>query len=100
MIFSQLLNSHRIFKRIAKALIRLCICAGWSELLLVAHTTLLEISCHGSSLKSAKDVIGAYRVKILTLNYILMKKIGVVLNLDLEFNVFWSVPIIPSCMSI
>ena len=30
--------------RPAKALIRLCICAGWSEALLVAHTLLLEIS--------------------------------------------------------
>ena len=27
-IFSQLLNSHRIFKRLEKALIRLCVCAG------------------------------------------------------------------------
>ena len=40
--------SHRIFKRLAKALIRLRVRAGWSEPLLVAHTTLLEISCHGS----------------------------------------------------
>ena len=30
------------------ALIRLRVCAGWSEPLLVAHTTLLEISCRGS----------------------------------------------------
>ena len=30
------------------AQIRLRVCAGWSEPLLVAHTTLLEISCHGS----------------------------------------------------
>ena len=29
------------------ALISLRVCAGWSEPLLVAHTTLLEISCHG-----------------------------------------------------
>ena len=29
-------------------LIRLCTCAGWSEPLLVAHTTLLEITCSGS----------------------------------------------------
>ena len=36
-----MLNSHRIFKRLAKALIRLGICAGWSETLSVAHTTLL-----------------------------------------------------------
>ena len=34
--------------RLAKALIRLRVCADWSEPLLVAHTTLLEISCHGS----------------------------------------------------
>ena len=32
----------------AKALIRLRVCAGWSEALLVAHTTLLEISCRSS----------------------------------------------------
>ena len=42
-------NTHRIVKRLAKALIRLRVGAGgWSEPLLVAHTTLLEISCHGS----------------------------------------------------
>ena len=41
-------KSHRIFKRLAKALISLRVCAGWSEPLLVAHTTLLEISHHGS----------------------------------------------------
>ena len=33
--------------RQAKALIRLRICAGWSEPLLFAYTTLLEISCGG-----------------------------------------------------
>ena len=33
------------------ALIRLRVCAGWSEPLLVAQTTLLEISCHGSAKK-------------------------------------------------
>ena len=36
-----------IFKRQTKALIRLPIWAGWSEALLVAHTTLFEIPCHG-----------------------------------------------------
>ena len=36
------------------ALIRLGICAGWSEPLLVAHTTLLEISCHGSYVLGAQ----------------------------------------------
>ena len=34
--------------RLAKALIRLRVCAGWFEALLVVHTTLLEISCRGS----------------------------------------------------
>ena len=38
MLFSQSLNTHRIFKRLAKALIRLRVCAGWSEPLLVART--------------------------------------------------------------
>ena len=42
-------DTHRIFNRPAKALIRLRVCAGWSEALLVAHTTLLEISCRGSN---------------------------------------------------
>ena len=50
MMFSQLLNPHSIFNRLAKALIRLRVCVGWSEALLVAHTTLLEISCSGSLL--------------------------------------------------
>ena len=35
-------------QRLAKALIRLRVCAGWSQALLVAHTTLLVISCPGS----------------------------------------------------
>ena len=39
-------NSHRIFKRLAKALIRLCVYAGWSEALLVAHTTLLRLKSY------------------------------------------------------
>ena len=42
------LNIPVIFKRLAKARIRLRICAVWSEPLLVAYTTLLEISCRGS----------------------------------------------------
>ena len=44
MVFSQKLNAQRICKPLAKALIRCAICAGWSEPLLVAHTTWLEIS--------------------------------------------------------
>ena len=55
MMFSQWLNSHRICKRLAKALIRLPVCAGWSEPLLAAHTTLLEISRPGSYRESIMD---------------------------------------------
>ena len=44
---SSLVNTQWICKRLAKALISLRVCAGWSEPLLVAHTTLLEISCRG-----------------------------------------------------
>ena len=39
-----------MFKRLAKTLVSLCICTGWSEPLLVAHNTLLEMSCCGSYL--------------------------------------------------
>ena len=49
MMFGQELNSQTIFKRLAKALISLRVCAGWPEPLLVAQTTLLEISFHGSN---------------------------------------------------
>ena len=52
---SKRLNSHRIFKRPAKALIRLCICAGWSEPSLAAHTKLLEISCRGLYVNDPKN---------------------------------------------
>ena len=48
MLLGQWLKSHKIFKRLVKALIRLRVCAGWSEPLLVALTTLLEIPCRGS----------------------------------------------------
>ena len=49
MLLGQYLNSHRIFNGQAKALIGLrALCPGWSKALLVAHTTLLEISCCGS----------------------------------------------------
>ena len=46
-----------VFKRLAKALISLRVCAGWSESLLVAHTTLLEISCHGSNVDSSLELL-------------------------------------------
>ena len=44
----QKLTRHRIFKRLAKALIIVCVCAGWSEPLHIAHTTTLEISFCGA----------------------------------------------------
>ena len=50
MMFGQLLDNHRIVKQLAKTLTSLRVCAGWSEPLLVAHTTLLEISCRGSNI--------------------------------------------------
>ena len=56
MMLGQYLNTHRIFKRIAKALIRLRVCVGWSESLMVAHTTLLEISCRGSIMTCVPEV--------------------------------------------
>ena len=55
-MFSQSLNTHRVFKRRAKALIRLRVCAGWSEPLLVAHNTLLEISFCGSYIEESYGV--------------------------------------------
>ena len=39
-------NQSIVFKRLAKAQIRLRICAGWSKPLVLAHTTLLEIAAH------------------------------------------------------
>ena len=48
MVFSQWLGTRGIFKRLAEAVSGLRVCAGWSGALRVAHTTLLEISCHGS----------------------------------------------------
>ena len=77
MVFSQYHNTHRKFMRLAKALVRLRVCAGWSEYSLVAHITLLEISCRGSfqrrdnargSLRLAQDVITSWRnvIRIVT----------------------------------
>ena len=54
MMFSQNFNTHRIFKRLAKALIRPSVSAALSESMLVAHTTLLGILCCGSSVVMLK----------------------------------------------
>ena len=66
-MFRQWPKSHRIFKWLAKVLISLGICAGWSEPLLVAHNTLLEISCCDTS-KNKRAV--RHRVAHLKLNFI------------------------------
>ena len=42
-IESQQVDRRRIFKQLAMALIGLCVCAGMSEPLMVAHTTLFEL---------------------------------------------------------
>ena len=57
MMFGHWPKSHRIFKRLTRALIRLRICAGWSESLLVAHTTLLAISCCGSIIEKKTQML-------------------------------------------
>ena len=64
MLFGQELNSHRVFKRQAKALTILRVCAGWSEPLLVAHTILLEISCCGSIIIFCAVCRGCIRLKV------------------------------------
>ena len=54
-MFGQLPMGHKLFKRLANALIRLRVYAGWSEPLLVSHTTLLEISCRGLKMIFSND---------------------------------------------
>ena len=50
---------------LAMALIRLHICTGWSEPLLVAHTTLLEISYCGSNATNRKVLMRISTIKVL-----------------------------------
>ena len=57
------LKCHKIFKRLAEALIRLRVCTGWSEILLVAHNTFLEIACHGSNVSSDR-ILRIYRYTV------------------------------------
>ena len=45
--------------QLVNALIRLRVCAGWSEPLLVAHTTLLKISCRGSNMSKVKAFLAS-----------------------------------------
>ena len=58
-----------LIKRQAKALISLRVCAGWSEPLLVAHTTLLEISFHGSFVAAVNFVPA--EILVLAANFVL-----------------------------
>ena len=53
-------NRSIVFKRLAKALIRLRICAGWSKPLVLAHTTLLEISYFGQFIGAKKCITAVY----------------------------------------
>ena len=57
--------------RLAKSLISLRVCADWSEPLLVAHTTLLEISCLGSY-----AFVVRYKISIVQLVASLIADIG------------------------
>ena len=61
----QSVANNRILKRLAKALIGLWVCTGWSEALLSAHTTLLEISCRGSMCNFVRTLI-AHTQKVVT----------------------------------
>ena len=56
-LFGKKLYSRRIFKRLAKTLTKLRVCTGWSEHLLVAHTTLLKISCRGSIISDKRKCV-------------------------------------------
>ena len=84
MIFSQQLNLLRKVKRQANALISLRVCAGWSEPLLVAHTILLEISCHGS-IKVLCFVL--FSLFVVILNIILVIEIDVLVQPNLHMEI-------------
>ena len=70
MMFCQQLTIYRIFKRLAKALIRMRVCAVWSESFLVAHTTLLEISCRGRQSSRSEISLNAICFRTIGLNSI------------------------------
>ena len=76
--------------RLAKAVTRLCVCGGWSDPLLVAHSTLLEISCHGSYAKDIaqrcyfQDKTMAGKELMLCLCYSLTNESSRILNLTMK----------------
>ena len=84
--------NHRILKRLAKALIRLRVCAGWSEAMLVAHTTLLEISCTGSYFdkrEASVCILMQYNIKLMYTFGTISFKITCMLLLNDEYLQTW-----------
>ena len=91
-------SSHRIFKRLAMALISLPVGAGWSEPLLVANT-----SCHGLFSKFDKARFSIVMTTIIELILILSPKYA------LQYNIFgdrskavrlsWIICVFVSCVS-
>ena len=67
MKFGHYVNIYRIFKQLAKALVSLPVCAGWSEPLLVVHTTLLEITCRVSYMVDSLTLAGDKKTKVHTI---------------------------------
>ena len=57
-------NRSIVFKRLAKALIRRHICTGWSNSLMLAHTTLLEISYCCPFIGAKKCITAVYQDEI------------------------------------
>ena len=92
-----LFNCHIIFKRLKKTLIRLCECVGLHEPLLVAHTTLLEISRFGSCnllLVSSSSSSSSSKAH-LQLSATMRRKI---LSFSLKLVLFCPVPIEPASL--
>ena len=89
MMFGQLLSTHRIYKRLAQALISLSVCAGQSEPLLVAHITLLEISCHGSCLWFKANILNLYRYRALLILDWLNKNYWKSVGFDFFVKIHW-----------
>ena len=54
-------NWSIVFKRLAKTLIKLRICTDWSKPLVLAHTTLLEISYCGPFIGAKKCITAVYQ---------------------------------------
>ena len=81
--------------QLAKVLIRLRVCAGWSEALLVAHSTLLEISCRSSIL--SPQVFVKVLLALLALLLILSRDWTIKSLIRLRVCAGWSVPLLLKC---